>query len=174
MRKFLLVTFLGILVPVILYASDYDYRIDLGKMQFEWKVDHSNLNIYLKAKTKGWVGIGFNPTKLMKNANILIGYVKRGKVSIRDDYGYIQKGHKSDKSIGGQNNVTDISGTERGGFTELKFTIPLDSGDPKDSPIDVSKEITMMLAFGNSDNYRLKHKFFKKIRINLSTGEHQL
>ena len=173
MHKFLIVTFLGILFPAIINAGNYDFTIDLGKMQFEWKVDGSNLNIYLKAKTKGWVGVGFNPTKRMKNANILIGYVKRGKVSIRDDFGYAQTGHKSDEKIGGQNNITKISGSERGGHTELKFTIPLDSGDPKDSLINVSKDITMMFAFGKSDNYRLKHKFFKKIKINLGTGKHQ-
>ena len=173
MKKRLLMVLLIVLAPFILFAGDYNFAIDMGKMQFEWKVDGSNLNIYLKAKTKGWVGVGFNPKKMMKGANILIGRVKGGKASVRDDYGTSRDKHKSDKKVGGKKNVTNISGSEIGGVTELKFTIPLDSGDLKDTPIDVNKDIKMIFSFGNSDSYRLGHKYFKTITVNLSTGKYQ-
>ena len=173
MKKRLLMLLMGILSPFMLLAADYDFTVDMGKLQFEWKVDGSDLNIYLKAKTKGWVGVGFNPTKMMKGANILIGRVKKGKASVRDDFGTSTDKHKSDSKIGGKKNISNISGSETGGVTELKFTIPLNSGDPKDTPINVNKDITMIFAFGNKDSYRLGHKFFKTITVNLSTGEYQ-
>ncbi|MBT4288297.1 MAG: hypothetical protein HOD92_13260 [Deltaproteobacteria bacterium] len=173
MKKRLLMVLLSVLAPFILYAGDYDFAIDMGKLQFEWKVDGSNLNIFLKAKTKGWVGVGFNPKKMMKGANILIGKVKGSKVTIRDDYGSARDKHKSDKKLGGKKNVTNISGSEIAGVTELKFTIPLNSGDSKDTSIDVNKDITMIFAYGNSDSFRLGHKFVKTISVNLSTGKYQ-
>lgn len=164
-----LLTFL--FFPFVIIGQNFDHKIDTGKMTFEWKIESQNLNIKLKARTKGWLGIGFNPTHMMKGANILIGSVKRGKAKVRDDYGTKNEGHASDKKKGGKKNVTKISGSEKGGITELMFTIPLDSGDSKDKPINVMGETVVLLAFGNVDSYRIGHDFFKILKVNLSTGK---
>src|SRR5271157_4265372 len=47
----------------------YTYKITLEKIQFNWLIDNDNLKIKLQAQTPGWVGIGFNPSKGMKDAN---------------------------------------------------------------------------------------------------------
>jgi len=157
--------------PAVIMGQSFDHKINTGKMTFEWKVDGSNLNIKLKAKTKGWLGIGFNPTYMMKGANILIGSVKRGKAKVRDDYGTKSESHASDKKKGGKKNVSKISGSEKGRSTELMFTIPLNSGDKRDKPIDVSGETIVMLAYGKADSFRIGHKYVAILKVNLSTGK---
>ncbi len=172
-RLLLILILLLFSVPTLLFAATYDHKIDKGTMVFEWKVKGKKLHIKLRAKTKGWVGIGFNPTKKMKGANILIGRVKRGKASIRDDFGSGLEKHTSDKKKGGKKNVSKISGKEKGGYTVLRFIIPLNSGDSKDTVIQPNGDTIVMLAYGNSDSYRLGHTFFKKVKVNLITGQHE-
>ena len=159
-----------LLYPALLFAVDYDFMIKREKMTFEWKVDGDKLHIQLGAKTKGWVGIGFNPEEHMKGANILIGNVKKGKVSVRDDIGTGTESHSSDTKSRGKSNVSDVSGSEKNGYTKLRFTIPLNSGDAKDTIIEPHKDTIVLLAYGRSDSFRLGHKFTAMLKVNLGTG----
>ena len=169
-RAFLFLLPLLLFCPAWLAAADYDHTIDKGKISFSWRVDSEKLHIKLRAKTKGWVGIGFNPKDMMKGANILIGRVKKGKASVRDDFGTGTKKHSSDRRKGGWANVSGVSGSEKGGYTEIRFSIPLDSGDEKDTVIHPEGETVVILAFGKSDSYRLGHKSSATLKVNLATG----
>jgi hypothetical protein len=75
---------IGICVMVLgtaglIQAADYDHELTAKDMTFAWKIDGDNLAIKISAKTEGWVGIGFNPSKQMKDANFVLGYVKKAK-----------------------------------------------------------------------------------------------
>jgi hypothetical protein len=124
---------------------------------FEWKFDGSNMDITLRAQTTGWIGVAFDPTTLMKGANFIIGYVKDGKAVVADHYGNQLTSHAPDTSLGGQDNVSNVSGKEENGVTELHFTIPLDSGDKYDKPIGPGKH-TVLLAHGDADDFATQHK----------------
>ncbi|MBU2646709.1 DOMON domain-containing protein [bacterium] len=156
-----------------LSAADFAHTIDVKKVQFQWSVDGENLRIGLSGQTDGWVAIGFNPTQKMKDANIIIGYVKQGKVYISDDFGTAQKKHSADSRLGGKENVSAVSGSEKGGVTSLQFTIPLDSKDIKDTVIDPKKSTVVMLATGRRDSFRLSHNFIAVLDVNLETGTYQ-
>jgi len=152
-------------------AADYDHTIDLGKISFAWAVEGDVMNVRLAAKTTGWVGIGFNPSKKMQDANFIIGYVKKGKVKIADHFGTTTLKHKADTRIGGNNDLTNIAGTEEKGVTEIAFTIPLDSGDAKDSAIGADGETVVLLAYGaGRDSFLSKHAFKAVLKVELATG----
>jgi hypothetical protein len=155
-------------------AGDYAHRVTAGDIDFSWVVDGDRLRIKLVAKTKGWIGIGFNPTSGMKDANFLIGTVKKGEAEVQDHYGTLKTNHKTDVKLGGTVDVADVSGFEANGTTELVFSIPLDSGDANDSVLDPNTQTTVLLAYGNSDVMALKHKGFAILNVTLATGEHQL
>lgn len=156
----------------ICHATEYDHEANVDGILFAWKVDGENLNVKLSAKTTGWVGIGFNPTDQMQGADYVLGYVKKGKVSLRDDYGDSKRAHKSDEKLGGTSDVTMIGGEEKGGMTTVEFTIPLNSGDKYDSVIDPAAETVVLLAYGGKrDSFTSKHKKRKSIKVNLSTGK---
>lgn len=153
-------------------AAEYDHEIKAKKMDFAWKIDAENMHIKLSAPTTGWVGIGFNPTKMMEGANYILGYVKDGKVKLRDDYGDSQRNHKEDKRLGGTTDLTVVGGEEQGENTTLEFTIPLNSGDEYDTVIDPNGNTVVLLAYGGKrDSFRSKHKYRETININLSSGE---
>lgn len=153
-------------------AQEYDHTAKVEDMTFSWKIVDKAIQIKLSGETTGWVGIGFNPSSQMKDAGIVIGYVKKGKVTIEDDFGDEERGHKKDDKLGGKNDITVIGGEEKGKTTTIEFSMPLNSGDKYDSAIDPNGETVVLLAYGGSrDSFRSKHKFRTSIKVNLATGK---
>jgi len=154
-----------------LYAGKYQHSVAIDKMSFDWSVTGDTLAVKIAAPTTGWVGIGFNPSDMMKDANIIIGYVKDGQVTISDDFGVGVTAHAPDEVKGGTSNVTVVGGSEAGNTTTLEFTIPLKSGDDKDGAIDPNADTKVMFAYGpDRDSMRMKHQYDKVVTINLSSG----
>lgn len=153
------------------FAADYQHSVTADKMNFDWSLQGDTLAIKLTAPTKGWVGVGFNPSKRMKDADFIVGYVKGGKVSIFDEFGTQATQHGKDTKKGGKNNVTIVGGTEQGNQTTLEFTIPVNSGDALDATLDPKGDTVVLLAYGpDRDSTRMKHTYHKTITVNLSNG----
>ncbi len=153
------------------YGTDYDHEVKAKKMTFSWQVDGDTLAVKLSAPTEGWVGIGFNPSKKMQDANFVLGYVKKGEAKIIDEFGTGSTKHKSDKKLGGTTDTTLVSGTEEGGITTIEFTIPVKSSDKYDTPFDINSDTTVLLAYGpDRDSFKARHKYRTAVKINLATG----
>jgi hypothetical protein len=156
------------------FASSYQHSLQIDQMRFDWSIDGANLAVRIAAPTTGWVAVGFNPTDMMKDANIIIGYVKNGKVEISDDFGTRVTQHSSDEKKGGASNVTVVGGSESGATTTLEFIIPLNSGDANDGIIDPQADTKVMFAYGpDRDSMKMKHTFAKTVTINLGSGAMQ-
>lgn len=167
----MVIPFLFFSAPTQLSAVQYDHTIELDRMSFAWKLDGKNIHIQLKAKTKGWVAVGFNPKKAMQGANFIIGYVKRRKVKIQDEYGIRLNDHIRDVLNQGENNISNVTGKESRGVTTISFTIPLNSGDESDTKIDPKSMNKVLLAFGPAkDDFHTKHVFRTALNVNLKTG----
>lgn len=156
--------------------GDYSQGIAVADMHFFWRLRDDSIDIKLVAPTTGWVAVGFNPEtgRTMKGANLIIGFVRAGKAEVLDHFGTMKDKHKDDDKIGGQSNISNVSGSEEKGTTEVAFTIPVDSGDAKDAALSLDGDNVVLLAYGNSDRTVLKHKFRAILSLNLSTGEHKV
>ena len=169
-RLFLFVLFIG-LVGSKAFAMEYAHTLKDGPMSFSWSVDGEMLHVKLSGRTTGWVGVGFNPAKMMKGANFIMGYVKKGKVKVTDHVGNTERNHKADTKSGGTNNATNISGQEKKGMTEISFSMPLNSGETVDTPIDPDGMTTVLLGQGGGrDSFRSVHSFKSVHKITLSSG----
>ncbi len=141
-------------------------EVTAAGVTFDWKITGSNIEIGLKARTSGWVAVAFDPTTLMKGANFIIGYVKDGKVFVADQFGNQLTNHAADTTLGGQDNVTNVSGKEENGVTEIHFTIPLNSGDQYDKPLAAGKHV-VLLAHGDGDDFETPHKPDARAKLTL-------
>jgi hypothetical protein len=160
--------------PLIALDIQYTNKIDVKEMSFQWKIDGDRIHIKLVAKTTGWVGIGFNPSKFMKDANFILGYVKDGKPALTDHFGTGERKHEGDKKLGGKSNISNIFGKEENGETEIGFTFPLNSKDPNDREIEVDQDTMILLAYGaGRDSFRSLHKFRTKLTVNLTSGKYK-
>lgn len=175
MKKMLILTILALFtfaLPLSATASDYDHEITVDKLTFSWSIDGDGINIQLSGKTEGWVAVGFSPSKMMKDADIAIGYVKGGKTIVTDHFGTSSRQHKLDKKLGGDTNLTNIEGEEKNGVTTLRFTRPLAAGEDTDKAIVPDGDTTVILAYSTGrDSFRTRHDFRTTLTVNLSTGE---
>jgi hypothetical protein len=121
------------------------------------RVEGDALHCFLSAATGGWVAVGFVPSQMMKDANLIIGYVADVAGHIRDDWGVSQTEHDADVSLGGTDNVVLISASETGGVTLLEFTIPMNSGDVFDKALTAGGDVLLILARGDDDNFTAMH-----------------
>lgn len=140
-------------------AADGFKQIELEGSEVRWKVDGRNVRFEISAPTEGWVAVGFEPSRYMQDANIIIGYVRNGELFISDQFGTSSFAHRRDTEIGGRNDISNPAGSESGGRTAIEFTIPLDSGDDFDQPLVEGEVITMILAYARDaeDNFETKH-----------------
>jgi hypothetical protein len=120
-------------------------------VEFLWKVNGANLDCIMKSNGSGWVAVGLN-TAQAKDGNILIGYVDGGGAHVR--YDNMSSWPHAPNAV---QNVTNISGTESGGRTELHFTIPLNSGDPNNIILVPGNSYYIFGAYSSADNYTTYH-----------------
>lgn len=155
-------------------AGKYDHEIKDQKMTFAWKVDGDTLAVKLTAETDGWVGIGFNPSKGMKDANYILGYVKDGETKLTDEFGDTETTHVPDDKLGGSSDVTLVGGSEQGGVTTVEFTLPLKSADKYDGTINGAGDNIILLAYGGGrDSFKTKHKYRNTLQVNFASGASQ-
>lgn len=137
------------------------FLLEASDISLEWLVEGDELHMTISAPTTGWVAVGFKPSRIMKDANFVIGYVSGGEVFIEDHFGSGTFAHKPDTELGGTRDVTLKSGSEENGTTSLSFSLPLSSGDEYDREITPGEEIKVLLAYGGNgeDNFNAKHRF---------------
>lgn len=156
--------------PVVPTLNERGYMeaLTIG-MSMQWKIENSTIEIILTAPTTGWVAVGFDPINAMRGANFILAYVKNGQVFVADHFGTELIEHASDESLGGTSDVTALGGSETGGTTEISLSIPLDSGDEYDRPLAKGREHTILLAFGEDDDFVTEHdkKLSKKFKAQL-------
>ncbi len=167
----LVLTAVWLAVPATALCMDYQHSMKAGDMSFAWQLEEDRLHVQLSAETEGWVAVGFNPETAMLNANILIGYVENGAVSVEDHFGIGKRRHGEDTRGGGSADVENPAGSEEDGITTVSFAIPLDSGDKYDPPVKGDGSDIVILAYGTRDSVRLRHKFRATYKVNLQTGE---
>lgn len=153
-------------------SAEYEHELTAKGTTFAWKVDGDTLHAKMSAKTKGWVAVGFNPSKKMKDANYILGYVKDGEAKVVDHFGDKNTGHSSDEKLGGTSDVTLVGGSEDGGVTTIEFTIPMNSSDKYDGVLSKDGDTVVLLAYGPArDSFKPRHKGKAKKTVNLGTGE---
>lgn len=143
--------------------------VAVSNYTLNWSFEDASIEILVSAPTTGWVAIGFEPSSAMKDANIIIGYVQDGEVFVRDDWGDGHISHSADTDLGGTSNVTEVSGSEVDGITEITFTIPLDSGDEYDRILGEGNTYKVILAYGpdDADNFQGFHAWVETIELEL-------
>lgn len=173
--RILIITLAGLcLLSPTVFAVDYTHTIRLKKMTFAWNIQGEKLYVKLTGDTTSWVGIGFNPSYKMKDANYILGYVKRGRVKVSDAFGVREKEHIRDTAMRGRNDVTEVSGSEKDGITTIEFAMPMNSTEATDGKLDPNAFTEVLLAYGkNRDSFFERHSFRTSLRVNLSTGQYR-
>lgn len=157
-------------VTAVAAAQDWQ-ELTVEGFTLRWAtVTGENLSVELSGPTTGWIAVGFDPTQMMLNANIIIGYVASGTPELRDDFGWQTSSHRDDTLLGGTSDVTVDGGSEAGGTTELQFTIPMNSGDSYDRVLVPGQTYPIILARSadGEDNFTAPHAVIATASIEIA------
>ncbi|UCH50930.1 MAG: hypothetical protein JSV54_07960 [Chloroflexota bacterium] len=120
----------------VITDKEYTKTKSFGDYEIYWTGDDQYIYIGMRAKTSGWLAVGIQPGTKMKDADMVMGLVSDGKVSIFDffcvgDYGP----HSPDIELGGTNDILEFGGQENEGYTIIEFKRSLNTSDKYDLPI---------------------------------------
>jgi hypothetical protein len=158
------------LASITAFAAESQKEVKSGDMSFQWKIEGNLLQGTIRAKTEGWVSVGFNPTKAMKDGMFVIGSVTDGKAVVENHFGTEKGKHVANKDLGCKETLTNTSAKRDGAFTEVSFTMPIDFDDKCSKPLSLDKDTKLILAYGSSSKLTSGHPFVRKITVNLKTG----
>ena len=123
-----------------------------------WKNDAQYLYMAMKAKTTGWIAVGFEPSEWMKDAEIVMGYVHDGNVTVQDQYSTGNYGpHVPVTELGGTNDILEYGGKQENGYTIIEFKRKMDTGDRFNKAFSSGQVVPIIWSFSDSDSIEVKH-----------------
>jgi hypothetical protein len=133
---------------------------DGGNFLLFWDFQGDVMNMALKAKTAGWVSIGFDPSSKMKDADMVLGLVDdSGRVYVVDAFSTGENGpHPADTDLGGTDDIIDFGGTESDGWTTIEFSRLANSTDLYDRNVWNGQVIKVIWAYSLSDEFTGYHE----------------
>ncbi|MGC9399360.1 MAG: DOMON domain-containing protein [Anaerolineae bacterium] len=153
----------------VVEAGEYEDEAAFGEMRLWWRHDGEYLYLAMEGPTKGWISVGIEPTRAMKDANFLFGYVEEGEAQFWDAFGTAPVGaaHPPDEELGGTDDVVAFAGVEEAGVTRFEVQIPLASGDKYDKALTPGATYAIIVAMGPTDEYNSKHFFVSSGELTL-------
>ena len=141
----------------VISADEYQNNRAYGDYTIYWSNDAEYVYIGMKAKTAGWVAVGFGAETLMKNADIIMGSVTDGKLSIADMSSTGEFGpHPPDTQLGGTDDILASGGKVDNGYTTIEFKRKLNTGDKFDKPLIMGIN-KIIWAYSSEPVLTLKH-----------------
>ncbi|OQA16018.1 MAG: DOMON domain protein [Chloroflexi bacterium ADurb.Bin360] len=143
--------------------GEYTDSADFGKIRLWWRHDGEHLYFAMEGDTQGWVSVGIEPTRAMKDADYFFGFVVNGEAKLWDAFGMGTTGptHPADEEIGGANHILEFAGVETGGLTRFELKRLLDTGDVYDKALVPGNSYNIIIAIGDDDDYDGYHSLVR-------------
>jgi hypothetical protein len=158
----------------IIEPNEYPFKAEFngGDFLLHWNVTGNNFAAAIEAATTGWVALGIDPLVVMDKADMIFGWVDaKDKVFALDCFSVAMFGpHPPDTDLGGKDDIISFGGSEKNGKTVFEFLRPLNTGDPYDKPITSDRELAIIWAYGNTDDFEDIHSAAGSARINITAG----
>ena len=140
------------------YAKEASF--DNGNFRLLWSVVGDKLFMAIDAKAAGWVAVGFEPTSIMANADMVFGIVDAaGSATCVDAWSKGMFGpHPADIDQGGRDSILSFAGKRSGDRVVIEFSRLLNTGDRFDKAIPASGKLKLIFAYSSSLQFNANHR----------------
>ena len=139
------------------YAREESF--DKGSFRLLWRIVGDTAYMAIEATAKGWVSVGFEPTRVMANSDMIFGFVEAsGAVRAVDAWSTGLFGpHPPDADQGGSDSILAFAGSRSGDKVVFEFSRLLDTKDKFDKVIPTSGSFKIIWAHSQSMGFNAKH-----------------
>lgn len=136
------------------------YQSSIG-MDIYWEFNaNGDLHMVLKAPVSGWISIGFEPTRRMADAKIIIIGFQNEEVLLEEHIGTSQTRHTRIN----EKYIVEYKGYRNEEYSLVEFLIPINENSRYN--IEKNKKQTVIIGFHNSsDNFVVRHTQRTTIQI---------
>jgi hypothetical protein len=119
-------------------------------VEFRWALDGRLLHGCLRARTRGWVTVGFNTRPTLDGARLVMGRVIDGNPQLEV--------HRAEpprhwRIAGSEHAVRTVGGVQELDFTRVCFAMPLDPLDPSDVTLAAGMLTHLVLAWSHERDF---------------------
>ena len=123
--------------------------------------EEQELYMMLKAPVSGWISIGFEPSRRMKDAKIVIIGFENEEIILEEHYGNTQISHRKIE----EKYITQFYGERTEEYSLAEFVIPLDT-ESRYNRLQPGSIIKAIIAYhSDSDNFMRRHSQRDTIEI---------
>jgi len=144
-----------------LAPNEYAREISLDKGNFRilWRIVEDRLYMAIDAKAAGWVSVGFEPTSVMANSDMIFGILgKDGALQAVDAWSTGTFGpHPPDASQGGSDSLLASAARRSGDRVVFEFSRLLATGDKFDRTIPAAGKFKVIWAYSSSLQFTARH-----------------
>jgi len=153
------------------YARETSF--DNGNFRLLWKIEGDAIFMAIDAKAAGWVSIGFEPTNIMANADMIFGIVdKSGKLQSIDAWSTGMFGpHPPDVNQGGKDSILASAAGRTQDRVVFEFSRKLNTDDKLDKIIPAKGSFKVIWAYSSSLQFTAKHSKAGKATLEMDGSE---
>ncbi|NLE95166.1 MAG: hypothetical protein GX600_05720 [Dehalococcoidia bacterium] len=139
-------------------AGEYANEIALGAYRLFWTSTEETIRVAMQAQAQGWVAVGFQPGRRMKDADIVFGMMVDGSAAVIDSFSSGDFGpHSADVEQRGTDDLLTSGGSRTGSTTTFEWERKLVTGDSLDVPVQRGVSVQVIWAYGPSDDAGMRH-----------------
>jgi len=122
-------------------------------MTVKWEIKYERIYFEMEAPTEGWVAIGFNEKEGLVGTNLIMGTLRKDKLSMTDDFIVSFGNPQPIEKLGGSNQLSNQKGKEKGGRTTIHFSLHTKAADKFHINLEKGKTIYLLIAYSISDDF---------------------
>jgi hypothetical protein len=149
--------FLGIGLLMISFNVDAAKKTVAAGVSFHWTTSHGELHGCIRAPTRGWIAVGFNPKGELAGARLVMARVVADKaqieVHIAKPPAHVHR-QNQDGSERAQALTSMQTKEQNQTHTEICFRMPLAAADDEDVALVPGETVYMILAFSHEADFQ--------------------
>ena len=137
-----------------------------------WTISNDDIFLGMIGNALGYVSLGFDPSTMMKDSDMIIGWVESNTTTYAfDAYSTGNTGpHPPDVDLGGTADILNANGSETLTSTTIEVQRKLTTGDIYDFDLSSAGNIKIIWAISNVDNFDASHSARGSGEINFNLG----
>lgn len=141
--------------------------LSTGGMHVKWDISNDHIEFEMTSPLKGWIAIGINDKDDIVGANLIMASIRNKQLIIEDQFVTSPGEHKSVESLGGKSAISNYEGFESDGKTTIRFRLKLAALDKFHYDLEKGKEIVIICAYSESDDFGHHSRIRKHFKITL-------